>query len=192
MEVPIRGVWIVWVEIRRPNDVGKKRRTERRLGGISHERNLAGHDASVNPCKSGASSGRAVPMRYRRPLSADRVARLTSRQQRPATHRGGLGADTQRRARAIRRRQAAVQGARFNLGSLARESAGGGASERRRGRERAFQALVPERARITADAASLPQNGRFAATSRMQPTGIEPVTRSYGLSTGAPLVRGAK
>jgi hypothetical protein len=47
--LPIRGVRIVWVDVRRPNDVGKEHGTERRLAWISHESNLAGHHAQVNP-----------------------------------------------------------------------------------------------------------------------------------------------
>jgi len=36
--LPVRGVRIVRVDVRRPNDVGKEHRTERRFAGVGHER----------------------------------------------------------------------------------------------------------------------------------------------------------
>jgi hypothetical protein len=45
----MRGVRIVWVDVRRSNDVGKQHGTERRFTRTSRENNLAGHYANVNP-----------------------------------------------------------------------------------------------------------------------------------------------
>jgi hypothetical protein len=46
--LPLRGVRIVWVNVRRPDDIRKQHGTERRFVRVTHDAKFAPHGAIVN------------------------------------------------------------------------------------------------------------------------------------------------